>query len=169
MRIFYALEFSIEDKERISYYRDLLEPQVEKGSFVSINNFHMTLEYIGEVSNVDDYKAVLEYLPKDEVSLNITKLGSFQKKNKRVYWLGIDDNNNLTELVDKLRVELSKNLKKNFGNYTPHITMARNVVGEDVMINVEEFTINVKSIALFESKRVDGILVYEPIKEKLLG
>ena len=168
MRIFYALNFDTDDKQKMSYYRDLLKDNCDKGSFVDTDNFHLTLEYIGEVEDVEDYIGVLDSIDLLSLTITICKLATFDKKNKKIFWLGINENQKLNAIVQDVRLHLSKKLKTEFGTFTPHITLARNVVGDEFTLDVEEFEIKVKSVALFESKRVDGVLVYEPLKERSL-
>lgn len=49
MRVFFAVTFNQKTKEKLLEYRDVVANQSIKGRFTNPNNFHLTLEFIGEV------------------------------------------------------------------------------------------------------------------------
>ncbi len=170
MRVFYAVTLNQATKEKLAEYRDMVAENSIKGSYTSLNNFHLTLEFIGEIEQnrlalLIDALHKLKNFPKE---LDIYKLGSFKRKNKEIVWAGIKRNEELILLQKELRKLLS-NSGFNFDNrdYTPHITLGRQIVRQQPLENIEFERIKgpVKSIALMESKRVDGELVYGVIEE----
>lgn len=49
MRVFYAVTFYEEAKEKLIEYKNIVVNNSVKGRFTNKNNFHLTLEFIGEV------------------------------------------------------------------------------------------------------------------------
>ncbi|WP_461206007.1 RNA 2',3'-cyclic phosphodiesterase [Clostridium sp. DL1XJH146] len=135
MRVFYAITLNQDTKEKLAEYRDI------------------------------DALHKLKHFPKE---IDIYKLGSFKRKNKEIVWAGIKKNEELILLQKELR-KLLNNSGFSFENrdYTPHITLGRQIVRQQPLENIEfeRIKASVKSIALMESKRVDGELVYEEIVE----
>lgn len=169
MRLFYAITFKEESKVKLSIIRDALADHALKGRFISKDNIHLTLAFIGEVnqSKLNDYESVIDYLNFDDLQLKATHLGSFRKKNKDILWLGLEDersvkdlNNNLVKILSTLGLAYEKR------KYHPHITMGRQVVMDSNDIIVPPVDLKLDSIALMHSHRVNDILVYEPIYQR---
>ncbi|SHJ76166.1 RNA 2',3'-cyclic phosphodiesterase [Paramaledivibacter caminithermalis] len=173
MRVFYAVTFHKETKERLFEYRNMVVKHSIKGRFTSLNNFHLTLEFIGKVNSKElsllvDILYKLKHPPKQ---LIISHIGSFKRKNKEIIWLGIDKNWELIRLQKELRNLLMKNeFEIDNRSYRPHITIGRQIVRKDSIkeIIVNPIQVPIRSIALMESKRVGEKLVYEPLKEIII-
>lgn len=173
MRIFYALTFEENIKEKINYFTETVANHALKGRFISQNNIHLTLHFIGEVSpeDLDMYEQILHDLPTEKLTLQSTFIGAFKKKNRNVIWLGLEKNTQYNEIVKEIQQYLEANdvivdKRKNH----PHITLGRQVLLD---MNLSDFVIPiielpVKSIALMVSHRVHDQLTYEPIYERLL-
>lgn len=164
MRVFYALTFNKEAKLNMLEYRNDFANNSIEGAFVNPNNFHLTLEFIGEV-NEKELNLLTNLLyefknyPKD---LIVSYIGSFKRKNKEVVWLGIEDNNELMMLQKQLRkLLINNNFNIENRNYKPHITIGRQVLRadprEDVII--QPLKLPIHSMALMESKRVSDKLI----------
>ncbi len=174
MRLFYAVTFTDGTKEALIPYRDMIADSSLKGRFVAKENFHLTLEFVGEVSlaGLTLYIKVLESLKVPELSLQASYIGSFKKQNKEVVWMGIGLNPGLNELQEFLVEQLKdRGFEPIQHHYKPHITFGRQVM---LLGNLEELVIaplNIKphSIALMESKKVGGKLMYQSVAEILLG
>ncbi|MCY6483834.1 RNA 2',3'-cyclic phosphodiesterase [Clostridium aestuarii] len=173
MRVFYAVTFNQETKEKLLEYRNIVANQSIKGKFTNPNNFHLTLEFIGEVDE-KQLKLLINLLYQLQdypEQLIFSCIGSFKRKNKEIIWLGIEKNKELMKLQRELRDLLIKNeFEVDNRKYKPHITIGRQIVRVDSMheIDVEPMQVPIKSIALMESKRVNGELIYEPLKEIIL-
>lgn len=169
MRVFYALTFYEESKYLLSQYRDLIASHCESGKFTKRHNFHLTLQFVGEV----DYKTeevlcdLLYELKTRPSQLVLDGIGSFKKK-KDILWFGIQRNEALLNLHKELTTILVHNgIELEKRKYKPHITIGRQVTGfaNEASIFIDAIEIPIKSIALMESKRIDGRLVYQPIEE----
>jgi len=170
MKIFYAITFTDKTKHDLSLYRDQLSNHALKGRFTSKENFHLTLEFIGDVKQADlhIYEEILEHLSNDYFSLSVNHVGEFPKKNKSVLWLGLEDNKELIRLQKNLRKLLEVyELPCEKRKYHPHITLGRQVIldikTDDFMI--PPLNLQLDSLALMHSHRVKDVLTYEPIYE----
>ncbi|MCH4886605.1 RNA 2',3'-cyclic phosphodiesterase [Acidaminobacter sp. JC074] len=170
MRVFYAITFTEKTKEKLSFYRDSLSNHALKGKFVTKDNIHLTLEFIGEIKQADlaVYEEVLDHLSHDSFPLVCNHVGEFPKKNKSVLWLGLKDSPDLIRLQKNLRKLLEVyDLPFEKRKYHPHITMGRQVI-LDIQTNdfmIPPLDLEIKSLALMHSHRVKDILTYEPIYE----
>lgn len=170
MRLFYAITFNDETKEELYKYRNMIAEKSVKGNFTTLNNIHLTLEFIGEVDGkgLKVLEDVLHQLKSYPEKLKLSSIGSFNKGKKEIVWLGIEKNDELIRLQGELRELLINNgFKVDVRSYKPHITIGRQVVrvGEIEEVHVRPMEIPIKSIALMESKRINGELVYRSLEE----
>ena len=170
MRVFYAVTFSKSTKEAIVAYRDMIANSSVKGRFTDKNNFHLTLVYIGEVSQVEleGYLVILENLDIGRLNLTASYIGSFKRRDREMLWMGLEKNQALLTLHKQLTAALKAHgFEGEDRKYAPHITLGRQVlmIGglEDLVI--DPLHITPYSIALMESKRVGERLIYEPVAE----
>ncbi|EJO5349268.1 RNA 2',3'-cyclic phosphodiesterase [Clostridium botulinum] len=173
MRVFYAVTFFEETKEKLLEYKNLVANNSVKGKFTNKNNFHLTLEFIGEVDEeklvlLKDILHKLKYNPKNIIA---SYIGSFKRRNKEIIWLGIEENKELMYLQRELRELLTNNgFEIDNRKYKPHITIGREIIiKESIDKNIfPALNIPLYSVALMESKRINNKLVYEPLEEKML-
>lgn len=141
-----------------------------EGKYTSDTNFHITLHYIGECDelmtkrirsamNLIDCESFKTY----GLSLNLFK----RHKKKKVLYLGVEKNSSLLDCHHQVVSQLKQiGIEINTCEYTPHITIGRQVVIDDQMVDqleVSKLEIQVDCIHVMESKRVDNHLVYESI------
>ena len=173
MRLFYAVTFTDGTKEAIFPYRDMIADSSLKGRFVAKENFHVTLEFIGEVSLAELalYITILESLRVPELRLQASYISSFKKEDKEVVWMGFESNPALNQLHAFLVKQLKgSGFQPAEHHFKPHITLGRQVIligNLDAMV-IAPLYIKPYSIALMESKKVAGKLVYESVAEILL-
>lgn len=171
MRVFYAITFYEETKEKLLEYRNLVSNGSVKGKFTDKNNFHLTLEFIGEVDEIKLLINILYKLQQRPKCIITSDIGSFQRGNKEIAWVGIKENKELITLQKELkRLLIDKGFEVDNRKYTPHITIGRQIVRSNLIEknNLEPIEISIRSIALMESKRVNEKLVYEPLEEILI-
>lgn len=170
MRVFFAVIFDNETKEKLKFVKEAVLSESEKGKFSNYKNYHITIEFIGEVNyeKIHTLKNILNRLENIPLYIKFNKLGSFKRRNKEIVWIGIEEN----EKLNKIHSQLIKLLKENKFNvdkrpFTPHLTIGRQVVINKKVeeITFSEIIVPVKSIALMESKRINGRLMYKPIEE----
>ncbi len=93
------------------------------------------------------------------------QVGSFRRAGKDIVWLGVRHNPSLQKLQGDLAAALrQKDFKLENRPYTPHLTLARQVVFRDgpsrnrSLGNIPAVGVQVRSISLMNSERVDGEL-----------
>jgi len=173
MRVFFALTFSDKTKKDITMYRDIIANQVSKGRFTREDNFHLTLEFIGEVNHkeLETLIEILYRMDEEPLALRGTFIGSFKKKNRDIVWMGLDKSNALIAMQKRLvQFMKAEGLNPEKRKYKPHITLGRQVLMDlnlsDMVIQPIE--LEIVSLALMESKNVGGILKYEAIEAVIL-
>lgn len=168
MRIFYAITFTKATKKVLNSYTQNIKKDSFKGKFTLMDNLHLTLEFIGEVNSNDiyRYKKILKKLPRKRLNLKANTLGRFKKKGGDIVWVGIKNNPSLITLVSNLIRELSLiGHYPQFEKYTPHITLGRGISIDSLTSFTKSFDLEIYSIALMESTRIDNILIYKPVYE----
>ncbi len=136
---------------------------------------HLTLKYFGPTSEkrIKKINNLLNEFVKEEkgFNFNIVKLGIFGSKYApKVMWWGIDEEEMMKELFYKIEKELSKiGIYADRQNFVPHITLARIKRVESKPFfqrlmqkhkKVEGINIEVNSLVLLESKRVEDGMEY---------
>lgn len=174
MRVFIGVELQESAKEALLGIQKELHYHCTRGNYTAKNNFHLTLQFIGEVSDSEIrqlqsviLKTAEEMQPFDNL---LNTLGEFQKKQRSVVWVGTDAALKLTELYDNLHHHLSHSpLQVNKGSYIPHISLGRNLLLMEPFEKVAQLIvwqaipIKINNITLFESIRLNGRLVYRPL------
>jgi len=171
MRLFVGVDLPAEIKQVLLEFQSELRLLGVNGSFKSQDNFHITLEFLGEL----DYnkipelietltKVVSNYKP---FEINIVGIGAFPSfKQPHTLWTAV--NGSLTEL-NKLRDDLHRELKnKGFvldeRQFKPHITLASRPKLENIDFSVfhakrlGEFMVT--EVVIFESRTIAGKRVY---------
>jgi 2'-5' RNA ligase len=160
MRLFIGLDLPYAIKEKLNSVSLYLVSLMKDKELPLIDNYHITLEFIGESLEPDYYIEVLKMLSIKPFKVKITDLSAFDKKNRKVIHFRVESD----ELYDLQKDVYFKLHGTSNESYTPHITLIRNAFYKDplpILTLDEEIEIN--HIELFESKRVDGILKYEVI------
>jgi len=175
MRVFIAIEFSKDIKDYMFRVQQDLKASMEKGNFSNVENFHITLRFIGEQSQ-DKVPALKQAIEKTAASgisfkLQTDTIGFFPKGNKKVIWMGITNEKALLEkLFLSLELELEKiGIKKEEKPFNPHITLVREAILKEDFIIIKQNTrlenreICVENISLMESTRINKKLTYIPL------
>src|SRR5262245_48342032 len=92
-------------------------------------NFHLTLRFIGEVSEADaeDIHDTLMSVRTKAFDISLAGVGHFESKGQvHTLWAGIEKNPELTALRDRIESALVRfGLEPEERRYTPHVTLAR--------------------------------------------
>jgi len=175
MRLFIAVPFDKETKEYFTGIQNKVKTICEKGNFTLEENFHLTLKFLGEISpeKVNSICKAME----DSVTgippftLYADTLGTFGRGNRRIVWVGLKgERERLDSIYGRLEECLAaRGFEKDDKPYTPHITLGREVLyksgaerSED-RVEIAPKKIEVNKIALMESRREKGRLVYQPL------
>ena len=163
MRLFIGVKTGCED--HLSALQQELK-ELGSGNFTSRANLHMTLKFLGEVSE-DRIGGICEAITetqKGTLKLTCEGLQVFGRDIISVKVGGERDK--LSALYDSLETALEK---RGFGKETrrfrPHITLVRKFrpFGDFELLPVKPAAFQVNEVILFESTREAGKLVYRPL------
>ena len=124
-RMFIGLDLAAKDKLAIEQWREHHLKGLS-GNFVPVENFHITLSFLGQVSpnKIERLHQLLADIRAPSFKLTTTELGYFQKP--QVLYLGVDT---ITPLADLARQCMSINnylgLPQPHSKYRPHVTLMR--------------------------------------------
>ena len=169
MRLFIAFEF---DKETNKKLCDILSSYKELGvlgNYTDKDNLHLTLAFLGNVNTgVDIIKKIIDYvsLNTKEFELKGTGTKSFKIRDKRLLYYAFLENDECNKCVSDLRCLLKKNrIYFDEKEFKPHITLIREA--SDKVINKDiKLDINISSISLMESRRIEDKLKYIELYKK---
>ena len=177
MRTFIGIELDADVKNAIKIVQAILRRNSVKGRFKYVGNFHITVKFLGEIA-VEDTLKIDEVLQKTAAenyafNLNIVDLGFFGKEeNMRVLWLGLGKGfDNLKSLYSSIEESLDdKGFKKDKRAYTPHITIAQDLMLNRKFIELKKDIdlgiipdIKVKEVSLIKSEQIKGNRIYTPV------
>ncbi len=168
MRLFIALLFPREIKDKIYNYLEEVKALSANGNFTDFNNLHLTILYLGETDKpmFDKIKMKLSEVIIHQFTYQTGKINCFKKhKTKKIVYLEVKNNYSLKSLYNQVYIKL-KELGLDFPTekYTPHITLGRQVSISDIQnlyeINTKPLAIKATKISLMESTRINGKLTY---------
>ena len=176
MRLFVGIEFSEEVVDELLKVQNQIKSEAKRGRFVVQSNLHLTLQFLGEVSE-ERLGPIEQALRKTaqrsrEFSLELKNVGSFGSgQSFRVIWVGIDgDKQELVHLQKDLSISLDKlGFPRKNRPYKPHITLGRNVEfnGEASFEEYSESLMKapflVNEISLIESTVENGKRIYRSL------
>lgn len=186
IRTFIAIEISEEIKEKISQIQERIKQADSlKGKWVSKNNIHLTLKFLGDtrLSDIEKIKDKIRDCLLDEKSIDciLTNIGVFPNERfTRVIWAGIKKGDiQIISLAKKLEKSLLKlGFKKEKRDFKAHLTICRpkqilnhgqfkSVLDEiNQSFQPQDFIIN--KITLFESKLTSQGPIYTALFSALL-
>ena len=102
MRLFIAVRFTPEIKELLKAAAVQLKQQSVSGNFTDLENFHLTLAFIGESDRISLLRGCLDRSVLPPFSIALEGFGHFGS----VWWIGIQKSRALELLAGKLRSAL---------------------------------------------------------------
>lgn len=177
MRVFIAIEFDHAIKEYLSEKQAILREYASKANFTLKDNFHLTLNFIGEMesSGVENLKRIIDDTAsgREPFKLNFERLGQFPRGGKSIVWVGIAKSTELQSIYQILKGLLfQKGFPVEERALSPHITLAREAalktgfIELSSKIHIEPLEIHVNKLTLMESTRIEGRLAYVPVYSK---
>ena len=170
MRLFIAVQLP---EEVIEYLKELQNELKIEGKLAKVNDFHLTLRFLGQVSDVDKVKGLLKSVEFSSFEAKTTNLGVFPNESyMKIIWVGVEPKQQIIDLKDKIE----KVLKPMFGcdlRFHPHLTLARvkfinNKKQAKDKINslkTEEKSFNVDKFCLIKSTLTPEGPVYEVMEK----
>jgi len=130
MRLFVALEIPSAVRENLAALLKSLRAVSPQTRWVRPDNLHVTLKFIGEVSEtkVVAIRIALTGVRSDQpVALDFRGLGFFpNEKHPRVLWAGIEASPNLKTLAANIDEGTEKlGIRREQRPFSPHLTLAR--------------------------------------------
>jgi 2'-5' RNA ligase len=125
IRLFVAIPLPGSVKDQIA----LLAGGVPGAKWTDRDNMHLTLRFIGEVAEnrMADIHHGLSRVRHPPFEIAVAGIGTFkQGRNATLLWVGVDRNDALHQLHDKIEQALKREGVESDGRrYSPHITLAR--------------------------------------------
>lgn len=177
-RLFVAIEFDEELKDRLARIVEILHPLTSRGSFTHRENLHLTMVFLGNIpaTDVPKVKAAIDGIQGEPLPLTISGLGRFRRPDGDICWLGVEDNPSLYQLHVKLRDALVyQGFSVESRPFKPHLTLGRRVQMkldldyQQLSARVAPLQVRVEHLTLMHSHRVNNRLTYTPIYRKRLG
>lgn len=175
MRLFIAILFPDEIKDRLCDAVEVLKQAAVRGRYTQRDNLHLTLVFIGETDQTDKIKRAMDAVETEPFSLNIGGIGRFRRNGGDIYWTGVKLSKELLSVYHQLYSALAAGgFQLENREYQPHLTLGREVTLPDwndksnLESALEETAMPVRSIHLMKSERIHGRLVYTSVYQKNL-
>ncbi len=177
MRSFIAIKLENRVTSAIKEIQQKLKKTNPNIKFVHPENIHLTLKFLGEISNkqTPTIKRALSLTAENFHMFKITlsKIGFFPNNSSpKILWIGIKNSKEINSLVEKLNSVLSKFGFDNENRpFKAHITIARiknrNELNKSAVAAINEFNqeMFVDKITLLKSTLTKGGPVYEELYE----
>uniref|UniRef100_A0A7J2TIA4 RNA 2',3'-cyclic phosphodiesterase n=1 Tax=Archaeoglobus fulgidus TaxID=2234 RepID=A0A7J2TIA4_ARCFL len=127
MRLFVAVDVDEEVRKKIDPLLLRLS-KIQGLKAVERENLHVTLMFLGEVNElrVGEIKSALERVKFSPFKINLKGVGKFPERgDARVIWIGVERDEELRELAEKVYSELKKLGFKRDKDFVAHLTVAR--------------------------------------------
>ena len=162
-RIFIAIRFNDEFKEKLVVIQDSLKSRGVTGNYCSYGNLHMTLAFIGEQYDLLTIRKAVSEVEFEPFELSLGSLGTFPTK-AGVIWCGVKDGTSATSLANQLRERLSANGVSFITlGFVPHISLVQHPSEIITDIEVPDATIRVEKVFVMKSERINGELIYSEV------
>ncbi len=164
-RLFFALW--PDNKTQSSLYYVAQQFKNEKIRLLKKTNLHITLEFLGEVSEYDQQQLIeiSNHIHIEPFEIELTNVGWWKKPG--VLWIGPQHiPKALTNLVGSIKqIVEQQGLETDKRSYQPHVTVARKVKQDQLTKQSFEILWQVNSFVLVESKSTDKGVVYQTVQK----
>ncbi|CAH2599589.1 RNA 2',3'-cyclic phosphodiesterase [Rhodovastum atsumiense] len=125
MRLFVGLDFPWDVKQQLA----ALAGGVPGARWVPVENYHLTLRFIGEVPahRAEEIDEALAGLRARSFPMSLAGIGTFAKGGQEnALWVGVEKNPQLEALRSKIETALQRaGLEPERRRFSPHVTLAR--------------------------------------------
>ena len=169
MRLFIALDFSKQVKDKLFSIGKQLKACSTGGRFLEPEKLHLTLVFLGECNEeqTEAVKKVMDEIRFKPIPIVFDRISHFKRRDGDIYWAGIKSEKSLINLQRKLESVLEDaGFLPESHIFTPHVTLARDVRGTLTPWQISEFGESVKSIKLMRSWYRENKLTYTTIYER---
>ena len=103
MRLFAALDIDADIREQIAKFRNRMLRLAPEVRWVGPETFHVTLQFLGETKKLEEIQQALQQVQGSPMEIAFRNVGFFPNpKSPRVFWVGIEFDKNLQELVKSI-------------------------------------------------------------------
>ena len=160
MRLFIAIKLNSELRNALTDVQKHLIRSGIRGNYTNTDNLHITLAFIGEYDEPDFVTEVISEVPFSPFPIFLSTLGHFGN----LWWVGLDDNDELDSYVKRLRKALSEaGIPFDKKKFSPHITLIRKAIGTLPAVSVPKTVMSVDHISLMRSERGPKGMIYTEI------
>lgn len=160
MRLFAAVQLSDEMKASITASMHALKKAGVRGSYVPMQNLHLTLAFIGDTKDVAAVRQALQAVRYKPFRLSLTEMGTFGD----LLWTGLKGNQGLSAAVKSVRGALdTAGISYDRKKFVPHITIIRKMSGSWNSVPAPRGEMMVKKISLMKSEVKDGKRIYTEV------
>ncbi len=160
MRLFIAIKLNSEIRNTLADTQQRLIRRGIRGNYTNTDNLHVTLAFIGEYDDPDLITEVLSDLPFSPFTVSLSGLGHFGN----LWWVGLDENDELVSYVKRLRKALSEaGIPFDKKKFSPHITLVRKAVESLPLVSIPKAQMKVDHISLMRSERGANGMIYTEI------
>ncbi|MCL6500508.1 MAG: RNA 2',3'-cyclic phosphodiesterase [Candidatus Pacearchaeota archaeon] len=178
MRCFLAVELPGELKKELARIQTLITEA--KMKFVEQENLHLTLKFLGELSDfqVNKVKEALKQVNFEKFRANLGTIGVFPSPNfVRVIWVSLEPSEKVKELHNLIDTALEKEKFHGDKAFESHITLARvkfiknkqEFIERLKEIKVEPIEFKVEKFVLMKSMLTEKGPIYKKVKEYTLS
>lgn len=139
-----------------------LQLQGVKGNFMTRENMHLTLAFIGEYGDPGYVSEVLSSIDYEPVRIVIDGFGTFGD----IFWIGIKQDKGLETNVKRIRRALSDaGIPFDKKKFMPHMTIARKIRYDKAFPTDSPFpaAMDVENISLMRSDRGKSGMIYTEV------
>ena len=177
MRTFIAVELPEDIRNAVGYYIDSLKGLIKNVKWISRNNLHLTIKFLGDVKE-SDLENINDCVSKTASIFNpfvmgLSHIGFFPSRRKpRVVWISADGGeDNLIDIFHDLENYLEHlGFDRDSRTFSPHLTIGRVKRYEiatvpEILPEFDPVTFDVNSIALIKSTLTPRGPIYEKLFE----
>lgn len=167
MRLFIAIQFGGEVKDRIQAVQERLRCLDSRANFTRRENLHLTLVFLGETpeERLPDIKEAMDAVETVPLELCFDQVGRFRRRDSELWWIGVRENRKLERMQAELTAQLrSEGFPLEERAFQPHLTLAREVrltrPPDRAELLGNPFNAYVDTMSLMRSQRLWGRLTY---------
>lgn len=180
MRIFIGIPLNKKMRSALRSEVQKIKPLIHKGKFSSWEGYHITLRFLGDISEAQMVDLILKledtHLRTLPFEVCFTTLGVFKKSKGDILWLGVSENAHLQALKEEVdTLVVSVGFEPEARAFVPHLTLGRGIRYTQDFEKMQSHwsfkrhCVPVDRIVLFESVQVEGKLSYVPLMYLLIG
>ena len=125
MILFIAIPLSNEMRSATANMQDAFRWQSVSGNYSPVENFHITLAYIGEYPDPDEVLDLLSNVTFEPFTITMDKIGCFDD----LWWMGLAESRELENLVKSVRHVLADaGISYDKRRFKAHITFLKRAV-----------------------------------------